>query len=244
MQSTSPALDKIPVASCPTTDQRYGTRNGLCDVGAFERDATLPQVALNPVALPDGTTNQPYSQTLTPSGGTGPYSVFVSAGTLPPGLTLSSDGLLSGTPTTAGTTDFSVSAADTNGFTASRDYSLFIGDPTVVDQCTAGPAGQVSYTLAISHFPANESLSGFLIDQCRDGTSTVTDGLPITTDPTGTGTSPAIPGPATHPTSTRRTAIYRDTNANGRWDQGDDALFQGTATLAANTCQNVTYAPK
>ena len=47
-----------------------------------------------------------YSQSLAATGGTGPYGWSVSAGALPDGLTLSNAGLLSGTPTSAGTFNF------------------------------------------------------------------------------------------------------------------------------------------
>ena len=36
LQSTSPAINRIPLAGCPPTDQRYFGRQGLCDIGAYE----------------------------------------------------------------------------------------------------------------------------------------------------------------------------------------------------------------
>ncbi len=68
-----------------------------------------------------------YSQTITGSGGTAPYSFSVSSGTLPPKLVLDpSSGVLSGTPITAGTFSFTITARDNNGFTGSLVYSLTI----------------------------------------------------------------------------------------------------------------------
>lgn len=53
--------------------------------------------------LPDAIVNQAYSTTLQASGGTAPYTWSLQAGsTLPAGLTLSSGGVISGTPTAAG----------------------------------------------------------------------------------------------------------------------------------------------
>ncbi|HUP04955.1 MAG TPA: putative Ig domain-containing protein, partial [Bryobacteraceae bacterium] len=46
--------------------------------------------------LPNATQNQPYSQTLAGSGGTGPYTFFQSGGGLPPGLSLNNSGTISG----------------------------------------------------------------------------------------------------------------------------------------------------
>ncbi|MFM8310415.1 MAG: S8 family serine peptidase [Ilumatobacteraceae bacterium] len=70
-------------------------------------------VAVATSSLPNGTVGQPYSTTLTATGGSGTYGWSVSAGTLPAGLSLSSAGVLSGTPTAAGTSTFSVTAVDT-----------------------------------------------------------------------------------------------------------------------------------
>jgi putative Ig domain-containing protein len=65
-------------------------------------------------ALPGGTVGQPYSQTLQATGGIGALTWTVSAGSLPAMLNLDlSTGVISGTPTTAGTANFTVRVADT-----------------------------------------------------------------------------------------------------------------------------------
>ena len=63
-------------------------------------------VAITTLALPNGVTNAVYSATLTADGGTLPYTWSRTSGSLPPGLTLSGDGVISGTPTTTGTFNF------------------------------------------------------------------------------------------------------------------------------------------
>jgi uncharacterized repeat protein (TIGR01451 family) len=64
-------------------------------------------------SLPAATVGSPYAATLTVSGGTPPFRWSVFAGsTLPAGLTISSSGVISGTPTTAGTTSFTVQLND------------------------------------------------------------------------------------------------------------------------------------
>ena len=68
---------------------------------------------------------RPYSATVVASGGTGPYTYSVSAGALPPGLTLNpATGVISGTMTTQGSFSFTISALDTLGNTGSRAYAL------------------------------------------------------------------------------------------------------------------------
>jgi len=54
----------------------------------------------------------PYSVTFTASGGSSSYVWLVTSGAVPPGLSLSSSGTLSGVPTTAGTYNFSLTVSD------------------------------------------------------------------------------------------------------------------------------------
>src|SRR6202042_1601723 len=56
--------------------------------------------------LPGGTAGAAYSQTLAATGGVPPYIWSVSAGAPPPGLSLSSAGVLSGTPSSGGSYAF------------------------------------------------------------------------------------------------------------------------------------------
>jgi uncharacterized repeat protein (TIGR01451 family) len=67
-----------------------------------------------------------YSQAFAASGGTEPYTYKISDGNLPSGLTLSTAGVLSGTPDTAGTYYFAVRAEDKNQVTSYQWYSLTI----------------------------------------------------------------------------------------------------------------------
>jgi hypothetical protein len=65
-------------------------------------------VSVSTVALPQAVLGKSYSQSLSGTGGTGSYTWSVSKGSLPPGFTLSPDGVLSGTATAIGTTTFTV----------------------------------------------------------------------------------------------------------------------------------------
>ncbi|HEU0297230.1 MAG TPA: sortase [Anaerolineales bacterium] len=121
-----------------------GTANGGVDTStpalSFTISVNVSAITLSPVTLPNGTVTFAYSQTITASGGTAPYTFAVTAGTLPTGLTLSSGGVLSGTPTATGTFNFTVTATDSSGgsgpFTGSQAYSITInsslGYPSVV----------------------------------------------------------------------------------------------------------------
>ena len=70
-------------------------------------------LTITTTSLPGGSVGTAYSATLQASGGAQPYTWSVSSGTLPPGLTLnSSSGVISGTPTATGTSNFTIQVAD------------------------------------------------------------------------------------------------------------------------------------
>ena len=71
-------------------------------------------LAIENFGLPPATVGKPYSAAISGCGGTPPYA-FSTASSLPSGLTLSSDGLISGTPTTAGTSRIKVLLQDSLG---------------------------------------------------------------------------------------------------------------------------------
>ncbi len=68
------------------------------------RTATPPQLplAITTTSMSSGTVGITYSQALTATGGVPPYKWVIIAGSLPAGLSLSLDGVISGTPTVAG----------------------------------------------------------------------------------------------------------------------------------------------
>ena len=83
-----------------------------------------PAITLSPSSLSSAAVGMAYSQTVTASGGTAPYSFSVSSGTLPAGLALSAGGVLSGTPTSGTSQTFTVQAVDANGCSGTASYTL------------------------------------------------------------------------------------------------------------------------
>jgi hypothetical protein len=123
--------------------------------GCSPAPPACPAITLSPATLPNGIVGTPYTQTITASGGTPPYTYTVSAGTLPPGLTLNAaTGVLSGTPTTAGSSTFTIRASDANGCSVERTYTMVVGAacPTITLSPATLPNGVVgtAYTQAIT----------------------------------------------------------------------------------------------
>ncbi|WP_169445939.1 cadherin-like beta sandwich domain-containing protein, partial [Pannonibacter phragmitetus] len=125
-----------------------------------------PPITLSPAAgaLPAGQEGVNYSQTVSASGGAGGYSYAVTNGSLPAGVSLNaSTGELTGTPTTAGTANFTITATDTDNVFGSAAYSLQINAPAstvatlanlVLSQGTLTPAfssGTTSYTASVGN---------------------------------------------------------------------------------------------
>jgi large repetitive protein len=89
-------------------------------------------ISVSPGTLPNATVATAYSQTISASGGTSPYTYSISAGSLPAGLTLnSSTGSLSGTPTAGGSFSFTVKATDSASATGTQAYTLTVNAPTI-----------------------------------------------------------------------------------------------------------------
>lgn len=93
-----------------------------------------------------GQANVAYSKTVSASGGTAAYTW--SATGLPPGLSMSTTGVISGTPTTAGTSPVVVTVFDSTKASASIDYSLTINAALAVAATPTLPNGQVGVAYA------------------------------------------------------------------------------------------------
>ncbi|HUD42355.1 MAG TPA: ice-binding family protein [Dokdonella sp.] len=104
---------------------------------------TCPTIALSPPMLPAAIQGQPYSELVTASGGTAPYTFAITDGALPPGLMLSPSGtsgaLISGTPTGSGTASFTLTATDADGCSAALVYTIVINGPTCPTIALAPP---------------------------------------------------------------------------------------------------------
>src|SRR6202035_2803708 len=81
------------------------------------------------------------STALSATGGTGPYTWAAPTGTLPAGLTLSSSGMISGSPTTAGAFPFTVTVTDSETPVHTATASLSI---TIHSQLTVTTTGTLA----------------------------------------------------------------------------------------------------
>ena len=143
-----------------------------------------PTIVVGPSIFPSGTIGQDYNQTNTAHSGTPPYSFIVSNGSLPPGLSLSIGGVLSGKPTVWGTFTFTVQATDSSGYAGSGICSITIGCPSMPLSPALLPDGKagVAYnqTIAASGGSAPYIFSGKALPMGLNITSSgVISGTPI-----------------------------------------------------------------
>lgn len=143
-------------------------------VGGDGNDVTLTvlpvpvTLTLSPSSLAGMTAGTATAQTITASPGTAPYTFAVTGGTLPAGLTLSAAGMLSGTPTTAGAYNMTVTATDSLANTGTRAYSGTIGSavapitlaPSTLPAMRVGAAFSQTFTASGGTPPYAFAVSG------------------------------------------------------------------------------------
>ena len=114
---------------------------------------TPPAPTITTASLPNGTVGTPYARALSANGDE-PIIWGLYRGTLPPGLSLSEKGTITGTPTTTGTFDFRIIVTNDGGSTA-KEFSI-----------TIAPAGNTGNgRLTINNLPSGYSFAVYVFDR-------------------------------------------------------------------------------
>ena len=110
------------------TDANNAASVGLVGNGEVEDyvvSINCPTITLTPT-LPAAYLSSSYTQTVTASNGRAPYSYALLSGTLPPGLSLATNGTITGSPNSIGSSTFTVRATDANGCQGSQSFTLTV----------------------------------------------------------------------------------------------------------------------
>ncbi len=147
------------IAGTPTATGSFRFTASVSDSsgGSATKDFTLasaPALTITTApALPAGSTGTAYSLTLAAAGGTPAYLWSVTAGSLPPGITLDGKtGILSGTPSAAGDFTFTATVTDSVSATAQKQFTVSIGQGLAVTSAASLPKASagVAYTFTLT----------------------------------------------------------------------------------------------
>jgi hypothetical protein len=109
----------VDSAGTPTVDNQ-----GLYIVISGSAPAPTPSVSITTNSMPSGVVGSAYSTTLQATGGTAPYSWTIPGGALPPGISMPTTGIASGTPTASGIYSFTVRVTDSSATAQTFDRAL------------------------------------------------------------------------------------------------------------------------
>jgi hypothetical protein len=210
--TTTGAITGTPgTGTVGTSSHTFTLHDSLSPPQTVQRSLTL---TINPTSavllitttsLPDGTVGQAYTQPVQATGGTGALTWSINVGTPPPGLSLDpTTGVISGTPTVAGTSSFTVLVTDTAAQTATQALSILINPPSPPTITTTslpdGTVGQ-AYTQPV---------------QATGGTGALTWSINVGTPPPGLSLDPTtgvISGTPTVAGTSSFTVLVTDTAA-------------------------------
>ncbi len=143
-----------------------------------------PALTMSPSALPGASWGQLYSQSLSQTGALGAPTYAVTAGALPPGLTLAANGIVSGTSTSLGTFNFTVTVSDASGCAGSQSYTI-----TVIATVPDAPTG-------VGAIAGDSRIDVSWVDPARDGGNAISGYIATCTDGasnvSATGAAPPI----------------------------------------------------
>lgn len=134
-------IPSLPAANNNLTAAYGGDNNSLISMSDPVAVTSVPPIGnISPTSLPTAFVNVPYSQLFNVTGGTTKFQWSVLSGDVP-GITISPDGLLAGTPKTAGTTQLIIGVTDANGLATSTVLSLTVLPQPTITISILAPSG-------------------------------------------------------------------------------------------------------
>jgi hypothetical protein len=155
----SSTSSSVTISGTPTANGTYQFTIKVTDTNSRVATAALQiqigtNIMITTTSLPDGSQGTTYAQVLGATGGQTPYTWSVTVGSLPAGLTLTtnadSTATIGGTPSGQGPSQFTVQVKDAQGNTAIQALSINIGVPLVITTVSV-PNGIIgaSYSLPL-----------------------------------------------------------------------------------------------
>lgn len=181
LNASNGAISGIPTAvGTFTFTIKAADAFGDLSSATFTITVSYAPVKVTAVTLPTGYVGSNYTApTLTATGGSGTGFTFAlaSGSALPAGLTLSPAGVLSGKPTTAGTTSFTVTATDSASNTGNGTFSITVNAAVSITTASPLPAGYVGSNYSKTFAATGGSGTGYT--WAVTGGSTLPGGLTL-----------------------------------------------------------------
>jgi hypothetical protein len=205
-----------------------GTKNAtlqITSVGGTTRTVSLTGVgacaAITVSAtLPQGRVGTAYAGVISASGDAGPFTFTLSGGSLPDGLTIATSGNVSGTPTTAGSSTFTVLASEANGCSGSASFTIAVAPavltaaPTTVDFGVVAVPSSATQTITFTNNTAGPITLNTPFAITGADAAVFSVGAPATTTLAG-GASTTAPVTFTPAAAGPRTATLTATSSSG-----------------------------
>ncbi|WP_455918572.1 putative Ig domain-containing protein [Ensifer canadensis] len=189
-------------------------------------------LTVTPAALPAPAISSAYNQTISTTGGVAPYTYARVSGALPPGLALSSGGVISGTPTGSGPYNFTVRVTDSTTptpITFDKSYNVTIAAPVIDATPDNPPDGGIGVAYSLQ-FSASGGTPGYTYT--RDS-GTLPNGLSLSTGGLLSGT------PTTAGSFTFKLKVQDSTTIS----TGGVHFLAQDVTITINTFPPVTLSP-
>ncbi len=214
--------------------------------GAAGRHRAAPAVSITTAsALPHARVGTAYRKALAATGG-GPYTWSVTTGTLPAGLTLSTAGVISGTPSAGGSATFTVKVVGAGGASASKSFVLVVDTVWILTNAlpsgsvgrpyaatlVAGGAGPFTWAVAAGALPAGLTLNG--ATGTISGTPTKAATTSVTLKVTGAGATTAQKAYSGKVLAATALAITTTSLPNGTIGTAYTTTVQATGTGTAS----------
>jgi hypothetical protein len=142
----------------------FQVRDSLSHVAVAPLTLTIkPALAIKTTTLAEGYVGSVYAVTLTATGGSGTgLSWSLASGSLPSGLALSTAGKISGQPTKAGSSAFSVAVKDSAGNTAQASLTLVVAPQLAITSAGPLPIGYVDTNYSFTFTASGGSSKGYV----------------------------------------------------------------------------------
>src|SRR5581483_9364689 len=148
------------ISGTPTTTGSFAFTVAVKDSGSPVQTTSVQEslvigaagLSVTTTSLAAGANGSSYIAALSATGGTPGYTWSIGSGSLPAGLTMSSGGVISGTPTATGTSTFTIVVKDSGSQTASAQESITVSPAVLAITTTTLSAGQInaSYSGSVS----------------------------------------------------------------------------------------------